>query len=121
MTSHSGPDNDQRPFTNEELAAIGDHVTELKPWLTGERLLRRFLFLGFGLGLAAYVGGYLLRAFITTEPFRFLADLLYGLGLSLWTGIVVVWFVQVFPQSTRRDLERMLNAYDASKQREQGQ
>ena len=121
MTSPSGPDHDQRQITAEEVAAIGPYAAELKQWLTGERLLRRFLFLGFGLGLAAYVGGYVLRAFITTEPFRFLADVLYGLGLSLWTGIVVVWFVQVFPQSTRRDLERMLNAYDASKQREQGQ
>ena len=118
MTSQSAPaapDHDERPLTAEEVAAIGPYAGELKPWLTGERLLRRFLFIGFGLGIVAYVGGYLLRAFITTEPFRFLADLLYGLGLSLWTGIVVVWFVQVFPQSTRRDLERMLDAYEASK------
>jgi hypothetical protein len=56
-----------------------------------------------------------LRALLPTEPFRFLADLLYGLGLALWTGIVVVWFVQIFPQSTQRDLERMINAYEASK------
>ena len=121
MTSPSGPDHDQRPLTAEEVAAIGPYATELKPWLTGERLLRRFLFIGFGLGIVAYVGGYLLRAFITTEPFRFLADLLYGLGLSLWTGIVVVWFVQVFPQSTRRDLERMLSANEASDRSERVQ
>jgi hypothetical protein len=114
MTSHSGPDDDQRPVTPEELAAIGD-VAELKPWLTGERLLRRFLTIGFGLGLAAHIGGYALRGLITTEPFQLLADLLYGLGLSLWTGIVVVFFVQVFPQSTRRDLERLITAYDESK------
>ena len=118
MASQSGPDDDRRPLTAEEVAAIGPYAAELKPWLTGERLLQRFLFLGFGLGLVAYAGGYLLREFITTEPFGFFADLLYGLGLSLWTGIVVVWFVQVFPQSTRRDLERMLNAYEASKRDE---
>lgn len=120
MTSRSGPDDDQRHFTDEELAAIGD-VAELKPWLTGDRLLRRFLAIGFGLGLAAHAGGYVLRAFITTEPFLFLGDLLYGLGLALWTGIVVVLFVQVFPQSTRQDLERLIDAYEAKKRSEPGQ
>jgi hypothetical protein len=115
MTSHSGPGDDQRPYTREELDVIGDHVAELKPWLSGERLLRRFLMIGFGLGLVAHVGGYVLRGFITTEPFQLFADLLYGFGLSMWTGIVVVVFVQVFPQSTRRDLERMIDAYEVSK------
>jgi F0F1-type ATP synthase assembly protein I len=120
MTSRSGSDHDQRPFTDEELAAIGDHVAELKPWLTGERLLRRFLIIGFGLGLGAHIGVYPLQAFATTEPFLLIADLLYGLGLSMWTGIVVVLFVQVFPQTTRRDLESLINAYEASKRSEQG-
>lgn len=73
-----------------------------------------------GLGLAAHAAGYVLLTLVTTEPFRFLADLLYGLGLALWTGIVVVWFVQVFPQSTRRDLEQLIGAYEASKRREPG-
>jgi hypothetical protein len=115
MTSNAGPDGDQRPVSREELAAIGDHVADLKPWLTGERIFRRFLTMGFGLGLAAHIGGYVLRGSITAEPFQLLADLLYGLGVSMWTGIVVVFFVQVFPQSTRRDLERLIDAYDASK------
>ena len=119
MTAQSGPDDDRRPITAEELAAFGDNMAELKPWLTGDRLLRRFLTIGFGLGLVAHIGGYLLRSFATTEPFGLLADLLYGLGLSLWTGIVVVLFVQVFPQSTRRDLERVINAYEASMRSDQ--
>lgn len=115
MTLPTGSHDDQRPISAEELAAFGDNMAELKPWLTGDKLLRRFLTIGFGLGLVAHIAGYLLRSFATTEPFGLLADILYGLGLSLWTGIVVVLFVQVFPQSTRRDLERVIKAYEASK------
>jgi hypothetical protein len=49
-------------------------------------------------GLAAHVGGYLLRSSVTTEPFALLADLLYALGWAMWTGVVVVLFVQVVPE-----------------------
>lgn len=66
------------------------------------------------LGLAAHVGGYLLRAVVTTEPLLLVADLLYALGWSLWTGVVVAALVQIFPEAKRRQLKRALQAYDAA-------
>ncbi len=74
----------------------------------------RFAGIGFVLGLAAHVGGYLLRSSVTTEPLGLVADLLYALGLALWTGLVVVVFVQVVPEAKRRQMQRALDAYEAA-------
>ena len=46
------------------------------------------------------------------------ADLLYALGFALWTGVVVVVFIQVIPEVRRRQFKQMLDAYEAA-QREQ--
>ena len=43
---------------------------------------------------------------------------LYALGFALWTGVVVVVFVQVFPEAKRRQFKQALDAYEAA-QREQ--
>jgi hypothetical protein len=69
-------------------------------------------------GLAAHVGGYLLRSEMTTELLGLVADLLYALGYALWTGVVVVVFVQVFPEVKRRQYKQALDAYEAA-QRDQ--
>jgi hypothetical protein len=50
---------------------------------------------------------------VTTEPLLLVADLLYALGWSLWTGVVVVLFVQIWPEAKRRQLKRSLDAYEA--------
>ncbi|HEV2458585.1 MAG TPA: hypothetical protein VGS80_09485 [Ktedonobacterales bacterium] len=71
------------------------------------------LLLGFVLGLAAYVGGYALKASATTEPFKLVADLLYALGWALWTGVVVALFVEIIPQAKQRQIKRALDAYEA--------
>jgi hypothetical protein len=65
-------------------------------------------------GLAAQIGGYLLRSSVTTEPLLLVADLLYALGWSLWTGVVVVLFVQIIPEVKRRQFKQMLDAYEAA-------
>ena len=41
-----------------------------------------------------------------------LADLLYAMGFALWTGVVVVVFVQVIPEVKRRQIKRALEAYE---------
>jgi len=66
------------------------------------------------LGMAAYVGGYALRSSVTTEPLRFVGDLLYTLGWALWTGVVVVVFLQVLPEAKRRQCKQALDAYEAA-------
>jgi hypothetical protein len=61
---------------------------------------------------------YLLKSSLTTEPFALLADLLYALGWALWTGVVVVVFVEVIPEIKRRQFKQALAAYAAA-QRDQ--
>ena len=46
----------------------------------------------FVFGMSAYVGGYADMPVVTTEPLRFVGDLLYTLGWALLTGVVVVVF-----------------------------
>jgi F0F1-type ATP synthase assembly protein I len=79
-----------------------------------QRLLHWSLGIGFVVGLAAHVGGYLLKSSATTEPLGLVADLLYALGYALWTGVVVVVFVQVFPEAKRRQFKQALDAYEAT-------
>src|SRR5215213_7370895 len=45
---------------------------------------------------AALAGG---EISVTTEPLLLVADLLYALGWSLWTGVVVVFLVQIWPEA----------------------
>jgi hypothetical protein len=66
-------------------------------------------------GLAAHVGGYLLGSSVTTEPLGLVANLLYALGWALWTGVVVVVFVQIIPEVKRRQFKQMLDAYEAAR------
>jgi hypothetical protein len=80
----------------------------------GERILRWSLGIGVVVGLAAHIGGYVLRSSVTTEPLGLVADLLYALGFALWTGLVVVVFVQVFPETKRRQFKQALDAYEAA-------
>jgi hypothetical protein len=42
------------------------------------------------------------------------ADLLYALGWALWTGVVVVVFVQVWPETKKRQYKQVLDAYEAA-------
>ncbi len=103
-----------RTFTETELAAIGLYLPELRRYVSGQRILYRSLGIGFVLGLAAHVVGYLLRASATMVALGLLADLLYALGWALWTGVVVVLFVQIFPEAKRRQIERGLDEYEAA-------
>jgi hypothetical protein len=70
--------------------------------------------IGFVVGLATQIVGFLLKTSVTTEPLLLVADLLYALGWSLWTGVVVVFFVQIWPEAKRRQLKRAVDAYEAA-------
>jgi hypothetical protein len=41
-------------------------------------------------------------------------SLLYALGSALWTGVVVVVLVQVFPETERRQFKQALDALPAA-------
>ena len=125
MTGGSGANGAPHPFTDEELDHMGlrdpdvrarmeAHLPEFRQQASGQRPLYWILGIGVVVGLAAHVGGFLLRSSATTEPLELVADLLYSLGFALWTGVVVVLFVQIWPEAKRRQLKRWLDAYDAA-------
>jgi hypothetical protein len=127
MAEGSGAKGAPHPFPDEELDAglddpsvrvwMEEHLPELRRSAYGQRILYQSLGIGFVLGLAAHVGGYLLRSSVTTEPLVLVADLLYALGYALWTGVVVVVFVQVVPEAKRRQIKRTLDAYEAMREK----
>jgi GNAT superfamily N-acetyltransferase len=96
------------------LTWVGEHLPEVRRSAYGHRILYWTLGIGFVVGLAAYVGGYALRSSVTTEPLEFVGDLLYTLGWALWTGVVVVLFLQVLPEAKRRGYKQLLDAYEAT-------
>jgi hypothetical protein len=100
------------------LAWVGQNLTQVRQSVYEQRLLSWSLGIGFVVGLAAHAAGYLLKSSATTEPFGLVADLLYALGWALWTGVVVVVFLQLFPEAKRRQLKGALDAYETA-QREQ--
>jgi hypothetical protein len=101
-------------FTDVELAWIGSHLTELRQTAVGEGIVYWSLAIAFVAGLAAHIGGYLLRSTLAGEPLGLVADLLYALGWSLWTGVVVVVAVQVWPAAKRRQIKEALDMYEAA-------
>src|SRR5262249_54949193 len=101
-------------FTDEELAWIGENLTDLRRSAAGPRILLGSLGIGFVLGLVTHVAGYLLRSSATTGLLGLVADLLYALGWALWTGVVVVLFVQVIPEAKRRQIKRAIADYEAT-------
>jgi hypothetical protein len=110
-------DDEQRPWLDDPavLAWLDQHATELRRDASGPRILYTTLVGGFVIGLVAYVGGYLLRSTAPTEPLGLLADLLYTFGLALWTGVVIVVFVELYPAAKRRQIRQALDAYEASR------
>jgi hypothetical protein len=101
--------------SRELLAWVGEHLPRVRRSVYGQRFLYWSLGIGFVVGLAAHVGGYLLGSSVTTEPLGLVANLLYALGWALWTGVVVVVFVQIIPEVKRRQFKRMLDAYEAAR------
>ena len=113
----TSPDEELDPRLRDPVVLewMGEHLTELRRSAFGQRLLYQSLAVGFVVGLAAHVGGYLLRPSPPTEPLALVADLLYALGFALWTGVVVVLFVQVIPEVKRRQFKQALDAYEAAR------
>ena len=99
----------------ELLAWVGEHLPRVRRSVYGEHFLYWSLGIAFVVGLAAHVGGYLLRSEVTTEALGLVANLLYALGWALWTGVVVVVFVQIIPEVKRRQFKQMLDAYEATR------
>ncbi len=102
------------------LAWVGENLPEVRRSVFGQRLLYRSLMIVFVVGLAADVGGYLIKSSTTTQLLGLLGDLLYTLGWALWTGVVVVVFLEIIPEAKRRQFKSVLDAYEAALREEAG-
>src|SRR5262249_49678133 len=96
------------------LVWVGENLTVIRRSAFGQRTLYWSLGAAFVVGLAAHVGGFLLKSWITTEPLSVLADLLYALGWALWTGVILVAFVEIYPEARKRQFKRILETYEAA-------
>jgi hypothetical protein len=114
MTREGGAEDAPHPYCDDELAWVREHLAELRQSVSGQRIVLQSLGIGFVLGLAAHIGGYVLKASATVEPFKLMGDLLYALGWALWTGVVVAVFVEVIPRAKQRQISKALDAYEAA-------
>ena len=94
------------------LTWMAENLSDLKRLVSGQRILYASLSIAFVLGLALQVVGYAIKASQPQEPLGLIADLLYALGWALWTGVVVVVFVEIIPQAKRRQIKQAIDAYE---------
>ena len=120
-------DDGQDPFAGlgeqerrEALAWVGENLPYVRRTAFGQRPVYWILGMGLVVGLAAYIGGFLIKWSTTTEPLGLVGDLLYTFGWALWTGVVVVVFLQIIPEAKRRQFKRALDAYEAALRKEAG-
>jgi hypothetical protein len=100
---------------------IGAHLDDLRRSVSEHRYQRQTLWAGALAGLIAHGGGYLLSSAGLAEPLGLLSDLLYSLGLALWTGTVVVALTEVIPQAKERQVLAAIDAYEAAIRDEPGE
>ena len=120
MNQEPGPESDGAP--DDQGIDLQDpnvqewfkeHLPKLRRSASGG-FFYRTLAAAFVLGLGAQIGGYELKASTPGEPLGLIADLLYAFGWSLWTGCVVVLFLEVIPAVKQRQLQKALRAYERS-------
>jgi hypothetical protein len=114
MTTAPSSDTEHQEFNELELAWIRGHLKELRASATDPSIAYWYLGSALLIGLVAQVVGYLLRPSTPSEPLGLIADLVYALGLTLWTGVVVTVFVQVLPDLKRRQIRRIVERFDTS-------
>ena len=102
------------------LAWVGENLTLVRRSAFGQRTLYWSLGIGFMIGLASYVGGYVIKSSTTTGPLGLVGDLLYTFGWGLWTAVVVVVFLQIIPEAKRRGYKALLDDYEAALREEAG-
>ena len=120
MTQRGTEAATEAEHSSEELAYLDEHAWQLRAATSEGGYVAWSLATGFVLGLGAHVVGYFLQTSATSEPFGLLSDLLYALGLALWTGVVVALFIEVLPAAKRRQVRRYVDAFEAAKVKQAG-
>jgi hypothetical protein len=131
MTGEPGPEATPRPSAGERgqgqevlglgererdylVSWVGENLTLVRQSASGQRPMYWVLGTVIVVGLAFHIGGFLLKTSTTTEPLSLVGDLIYTFGWALWTGAVIVVFVQIWPEAKRRQFKQALDAYEAA-------
>lgn len=115
MTGSPEPRSAPSLYADEQaMTWMREHAADLRRSVYGQRILYWSLAIAFVVGLAAHIGGYFLLSPTATGFLGLLAELLYALGWSLWTGVIVALFIQVIPEVKRRQIKTALDAYEAA-------
>jgi putative copper export protein len=112
MTDHAQPSPTEETPSEAELDYIALHLDDLRRAVEGRTILYWWLLLGFLLGLIAHLAGYFIGAATSNTVVTLLADLLRSLGTALWTGCVLILFVQVWPDVQQRGARRRFALYE---------
>ena len=96
------------------IAWVGEHLTLVRRSASGQRPMYWVLGTVLVVGLAFHVAGFLLKTWVTTEPWLVIGDLIYTFGWALWTSVIVVVFVQLWPEAKKRQYKQALDAYEAT-------
>ncbi len=113
MSERSDRTNHEPEFSEDELRWAAQHLPQIRGWISGRRFLHDAMLTAVILGLIAHVAGYVLAVSGSGEPRGLVADLLSNLGMALWTGAVLVVFVQVLPDYQRRTAQRLIEQSEA--------
>src|SRR5262245_46155104 len=124
MTQSSGTNEEPQPEPAVDadwwlrdpssMAWMAQHVGGYRRAVSGHRYLYSSLIAAFVIGLALQVVGYFVRSSGLQEPLGLFVDLAYALGFALWTGVVVVVFVQVIPEAKEQQVTRSIVAYETA-------
>lgn len=95
-------------------AWYAEHLPDLRRSVSGQHFQYWSLGIAFIFGLGAHIGGYLLKSVATPGLLGLLADLLYALGWSIWTGVVSAILIQVIPEVKRHQVKKALDAYEGA-------
>ena len=107
------PNPPLRPVpTDEDVVWVASHLPEVRRRLASNEILYWWIGGALVLGLVANVLGFLWSSVAGDTVQALIADLLRNLGTALWTGVVLVLFVQVLPEIHRRYAIRELHRYE---------
>jgi hypothetical protein len=96
---------EERPLDEHEIEWAGENMDVLLEHTSEDAVRRSIMLLTFAAGLIAHVTASLIsRAGVVGAPL--LADLLYNLGSTLWTSVVLVFLLEVMVDRRRRFAQR---------------
>jgi hypothetical protein len=112
MADPPRPSPTEETPSEAELDYIAPRLDELRRAVEGRTILYTWLLLAFLLGLIAHLAGYFIGAGSSSNVVTLLAELLRSLGTALWTGCVLILFVQVWPEVQQRRARRLIAVYE---------